>query len=148
MPDGAEPLDVAPECGGVREPHMCDQHRLGPTQVRVRGHDGLARRLRLVRECLDEPSQRQPNRGNASHQVQPDIDRHLFVSRTAGVQTAPAADALDIALDEAVDVPVGGRGQRWIGATACRIAARLSTIDRLGGGEHARAPAPGTRCCR
>ena len=48
---------------------------------------------------------------DAAAQIEPQIERHLLVARSPGVQPAPGvADALDqLPLDEAVDVLVGDR---------------------------------------
>ena len=61
-----EPIDVAPEGGGVREPHVRDQHGLRAAQVRVRRHDGLAGPVGLMDERTHEPRNRRAGRAECA----------------------------------------------------------------------------------
>ena len=75
-----EPIDIAPERGGVRQPDVRDEHRLGAAEMRVRRHHGLAGRLRLMRERVDERRERVLNLADAPPEVQPEVERDLLVA--------------------------------------------------------------------
>jgi len=85
---------------------MCDEDRLRPSQMRVGGHQRVARAAGEFDECVNELCYRLLDHGNPPADVQPEIDGNLFVARAAGVQPAPGvADALDqLAFDECVNV--------------------------------------------
>ena len=101
---GVEPLDVTPHRGGVREPRVRDEHGLGTAQMRVRRHHRLPGALCLMRQRLDESSERALHPGDPPAQVQPEIDGHLLVARSARMQAAAGvANTRDeLALDERV----------------------------------------------
>ena len=150
---GLETIDVAAQRRCMGEKKMRDQHRLRTPQVRVRGHQRTACALRLIGACRNHLRQRLLQQRNAPAQVQPQVERHLLVARSTGVQSpARLADFFDeLALDEAVDVFVGSRDIRGIAASLLenllepfpdrrRILLRQHTggAERLGPGEAAR----------
>ena len=84
-----EPIDVAAERRGVRQPHVRDEHRLRAAQVRVRRHRRPRRRRSAwCASASTSVAMRALNVGNAAPQVQPEIDGDLLVARSAGVQPA------------------------------------------------------------
>ena len=95
---------------------MRDQHRLRRAEVRERRHQRVARRRRLRGERVDERRDGALQQRNAPPQVEPQIERHLLVARSSGVQPAAGvAEPLDEqALDEAVHVLVGAGDERRI----------------------------------
>ena len=68
-----------------------------------------ARRIRACRQRRHHGGELPLQQRNAAPEIQPEIERHLFVARSSGVQAlAEIADALDeLALDERVHVLVG-----------------------------------------
>jgi hypothetical protein len=92
----------------VRQEEVGDEHRLGAAKVRVRRHQRRPGALGLPGKSADEGHERVLQQRDAAAEVEPQIERHLFVARPPGVQPPPGvADALDqLALDEAVHVLV------------------------------------------
>ena len=88
---------------------MRDEHRLRRPEMRERRHQRVAGRRRLRRQRVDDARDRALQQRNAPPQIEPQVERHLLVARSAGVQPpAGVAEALDEQpLDEAVDVFVG-----------------------------------------
>ena len=107
-----EPREVAAQRRDVREEEMRDQHRLRRPEVRERRHQRVAGRCAPGRRARRSTARdRALQQRNAAAQVEPQIERHLLVARSAGVQPAAGvADPLDqLALDEAVHVLVVAR---------------------------------------
>ena len=75
---------------------------------------------RLGRQRVDHARRRALQQRDAAAQIEPQIERHLLVARSAGVQAAAGvAEPLDQQpLDEAVDVFVGAVDERRIGSAA------------------------------
>ena len=119
---GRQALVIAPQRRDVRQEEMRDQHRLRRAEVRERRHQRVAGRGRLRRQRGDDAGDAALQQRNAAPQVQPQIERHLLVARSAGMQPpAGVAEPLDEqALDEAVDVFVGAGDKRRIGAARAR----------------------------
>ena len=85
---------------------MGEQHRLGPLEVRVAGHGGLAVPLGLVEERRLHGRQRRVEVAEHVPEVEALVEGDLVVARAAGVQL-PAHGARDLdeaALDVHVDV--------------------------------------------
>ncbi len=75
---------------------MGHEHWLRAPQVCVRGHRRVPGQLRLGHEGFDYGDDRSLQLWNLPTQVQPEVDRHLLVARSAGVQSfAGLADALN-----------------------------------------------------
>ena len=93
----------------MREKEVGDEHRLRRTEMRVRRHEAVARPRGLRRKRLDEGGHGLLERRDAPPQVQAQIERHLLVTGSSGVQATPGvAEPLDEQpLDEAVHVFVG-----------------------------------------
>ncbi len=87
--DRAESVDVAPEGRAVRQEEMRHQHRLGPAEMRVRRHQGVARAIGEIHEARDRARDGALDVRHAPFQVQAEIDRDLLVPRSSRVQ-APA----------------------------------------------------------
>ncbi len=113
-------LIVAAQRGDMRKKKVCNQHGLRGTEMRERRHQRLLRRRRLSRKRRDHCRDAALKTGNAAHEIEPEVERHLFVARAASMQ-APAriADALDErALYEAVHVLIVAVDERRIGLAA------------------------------
>ena len=95
---------------------MRDEHRLCRAEMGEGRHERVGRRVRLGRQRADHARHRALQERNAPAQIQPQIQRHLLVPRTARVQAAPrVAEALhQQALDEAVDVLVRAVHERGL----------------------------------
>ena len=102
---------VAPQRRGVTEQVVAHQHRHGPAHVRVGRHQRFARRFGLVGQGRHERAQAALQHGNAPHQVEAEVDRHLLVARAARVQAAAvvADQRHQLTFDEGVDVFVVAR---------------------------------------
>ena len=130
----------AAQGGGVGEEVVGREDGLGPPQVRVRRHERPARRLRPVREGVDEGHHLVLDDGDAPAQVEAQVEGHLLVPRPAGVQPLPGvADALDqLALDEGMYVLVRPVDER--GVAAAPVADRDEGVPdrgRVPGRQHA-----------
>ena len=90
----------------MREKKVRDEDRLGATKMCVRGHQSVARTLRLCSEFSDERRKGALQFRNAAPEVQAQINSDLFVSRPPGMEaTTGVADTLhEFTLDECVDV--------------------------------------------
>ena len=124
---------VAAERGGVRQPVVRDQHRLRAAQVRVGGHQRLARARGLLDERGHEPHELGLQHGNAAPQIEPQIDGDLLVARPPGVQAlAHLADLIDQdALDPRVHVLVVTLDNRGILADARQQIAQSARNARV-----------------
>jgi len=100
----------------VRQEEMRDKRRLGRAKVREHRHQRVTRRRRLNGQRVDDRGDRPLDFENPAAQVQAQVERHLFVSRTACMQPpAGIAHPLDEpALDEAVHVFVVAHNRRRI----------------------------------
>ena len=67
---------------------MRDQHRLRRAEVRERRHQRVAGRCRLRGQRGDDARDGALQQRDAAAQVQPQVERHLLVARSAGVQPA------------------------------------------------------------
>ncbi len=101
---------IAPQRRGMREEEVRHQNRLGPSQVRVRGHHGSPCPLRLVRHHADECSNLPLDLRHAPFHVQTQIERHLLIAGAAGMKAAAGLpDPLhQLALHERVHILVVG----------------------------------------
>ncbi len=94
---GRQPIVIAPERRDVREEKMRDEHRLRRPEMRERRHQRVAGgstpgATSAAIDARERPLQQR----DAAAQVQTQIDRHLLVARSAGVQTSPGvAEPLD-----------------------------------------------------
>ena len=133
---------------------MRDQHRLRRPEMRERRHQRVARRGRLRRERFDHGGDGALQQRNPATQIEPEIERDLFVARPAGVQAAAGvADALDqLPLDEAVHVLVGAVDERRVRARLVENARPASaSICRASSGAQGRRPSAARvprRCSR
>ena len=111
---------------GVGQQEVGHEDRLSAPHVRVRGHDGLPRRRRAIRQRGDQTDDLPLQKRQPAAQVEAEIQRDLLVARTTGVETAPdVSEALDeLPLDERVHVLVGARDERRI------VAAALPDLDQ------------------
>ena len=112
----AETVVVAPQRRDVRQKEVRDEHGHRAPEVRVGRHDGRAGRFRLPRERADNRRKLRLQAGNLPPEVEAQIERHLLVARSAGVQPlAEIADAFDeLPLDERVHVFVGAVDERGL----------------------------------
>ncbi len=119
---------VAPQRRDVREKEVRDEHRLRRPEVRERRHQRVAGRAAC---SASASTTRRPPAAAAESAAagKPQIERHLLVARSAGVQPAAGiAEPLDEQpLDEAVDVLVGAVDERRVGAA--RVEDRVSAAS-------------------
>ena len=97
-------------------------------------NDGISaspRRRRLSRQRVDDAGDGALQHRNPPPQIQPQIERHLLVARSAGVQAAAGvAEPLDQQpLDEAVDVFVGAVDERRARRGRARGCAASAVFD-------------------
>ena len=119
---------------------MRNEHRLRRAEMRERGHEGVAGRRCLRGERVDDGGDGPLQQWNAAAQVQPQIQRDLFVARPSGVQAPPSvAEPLDqLAFDEAVHVLVVARDEG--GVRSCLVEQRHQRLldpARFVGVQHA-----------
>ena len=149
-----EPREVAPQRRRVREEEVRDQHRLRRAEVRERRHQRVAGRRGLRRQRVDDAGDRALQQRNAAPQIEPQIERHLLVARSAGVQPpAGVAEPLDEQpLDEAVHVLVVARRRTPGSDRACVEHRRQRRLDLAGlvaaSARRPRAARAPTRGCR
>ena len=119
-------VEIAPQRRDVRQKEMRDEHRLRRTEMRERRHQRVAGRRRLRGQRVDDARDGALQQRNAAAQIQPQIERHLLVARSAGVQPAAGvAEPLDQQpLDEAVDVLVGAVDECRVGSALARACPR------------------------
>ena len=148
---------VAPQRRDVREKEVRDENRLRRPEMREGRHQRVAGRCGLPAQRGDtRPRLPCCSTGIRRRRYKPQIERHLLVARSAGVQaTAGVAEPLDEQpLDEAVDVLVGAVDERRVGAAPLEDVAKrrldLRPRPRLSGRRRsrARAPTPGCRSRR
>src|SRR5262245_19467564 len=92
----------------MRQKKMRDKHGLRTTQVRVRRHERVSSRGRLINESPHHTHNGLLQLRIAPRKVQGHVERHLLVARSSGVKsTTGIANLLDqLALDKAVDILV------------------------------------------
>ena len=125
------------------EEEVSDEHRLRRTEMRERRHQRVARRCRLRRQGVDHGGDGALQPRYPAAQIEPQIQRDLFVARTAGVQAAAGvADPFhQLALHETVHVFVVARDERRVRARLVeeRRQRPLERV-RVTGGQHAGVP--------
>ncbi len=96
---------------GMRQKIVPDKHRLGATQMCIGRHERDAGTLGLVCARSHERSHGRLQRRNAPTQIEAQIERDLFVARSACMEASPdVSDAFDqLALDETVNILVRSR---------------------------------------
>ena len=148
-----QPLVIAPQRRGVAEQEVADQHRHRTTHVGVGRHQRVAGAVGLIGQRRDHGAHPGLQQRNAPPQVETEVERHLLVARTAGVQ-APSVVAdkrHQLPFDEAVDVLVVAADPGGIGAAALEnlLQAVADAADGRGvegaGASPARRPTPGCR---
>ena len=136
---------VALERRRVGQQEVGREDRLGAPQMRVRRHDRLSRRRRAAGQRGHQRDHFALRGGQPPAQVEAQVQRHLFVPRTARVEPASdVAEAVDeLPLDEGVHVLVGTRDEPGIvPAAAADLDQRIADGGGLGGRQHA---GPGQR---
>ena len=134
------PLVIAPQRGHVREEEVRHQDGLRGAEVRERGHERVAGRGRLVHQSGDHAGDPALQQRNVTHQVEPQIERHLLVARPARMQPpAGIANPFDEhALHEAVNVLVVAVDEGRIRTAAlANLLERLFDLIGLGVRQHA-----------
>jgi hypothetical protein len=111
---------VSPKRGHVRKKEMRDQYRLRRAEMRESWHQSAVGRRRPRRERGDRIDNPAPQERNPPHQVETEVERHLLVSRTAGVEASAgiAQPFHEQPFDEAVNVFVGAIDKGRIGSAA------------------------------
>ena len=93
----------------MREEEVGDEHGLGATKMRVRGHHRTTRSRGLVGQRAYQRREGLLKARYTASQIEPQIEGHLLVARPSGMKTASGvSDSLhQLSLDEAVHVLVG-----------------------------------------
>ena len=154
--ESLEPGMVSNERRGMSEKEVRGQNRLRPAQMGVGRHQRVARALGARRQNLDDCDDGPLNLRDAPLEVEPEVDRDLFVARPARMEpTTGVANARDeLPLDKRVHVFVflrlGRIEERLVAcratSTSCRPAsmaaasAGLNTPARASAAAHARLP--------
>jgi hypothetical protein len=87
---------------------MADGHRLRTLEMGVARHDPGRVSARLGSECFDHIGERRNQLRRRHPAVEPQVQRHLVVARTAGVKSrAGRGDLGQSPLDRGVNVLVG-----------------------------------------
>ena len=117
----------------MRQEEVRRQNRLRFAEMGVGRHGAISTRLGLARQRSNQPAQAQRHVRDVPLQVEPQIERHLFVARTPGVQPlARLADALDeLPFDKRVDILVWSRHKRRIAAAGLEHLGKAAS-DGLG----------------
>ena len=84
-----QPRDVPQNHLHICEQPMRHQHRLGPLQMRVARHHGIAGLFRLLQQRFCPSLQCVDNQSDLLPHIQPQVGRDLFVSAAPGVQLQP-----------------------------------------------------------
>ena len=107
---------VTPEGGRMRKKQMRHEHRLGAPQVSVGRHQRRAGGLRPSSQRQNEPGHSLLHHRQPPPEVEPQVKRHLLVSRASRVE--PATNIThpfdELPLDKGVDILVGTRHKTWI----------------------------------
>ena len=136
-----EPREIAAQRRRVREKKMRDEHGLRRAEMGERRHQRVAGGGRLRGQPLDDRGHRALQQRDAPPQVEPQIERHLLVARSSGVQpSAGVAEPFDeLPLDETMHVLVAAVDERRVRAPELEDPGqRRFNLLRFVCGEHAR----------